>query len=147
MPAAFVGVSPPRYLQLVMTEPPPSFESASVAAVLAQRGREDRTALLDELVTMLAEVVPGVQVERALLRRHVTAIRLPLGGFVYGLKRSSRDGFEATRQQEVRGVVIRTDVMEIDAFLAELGPAIDAELRRTERGREALRAWLNSTNP
>jgi len=129
-----------------MTDPDrtPSFESATVAAVLAQRSREDRAALLDELVTMFSEIVPGVQVDRALLRRHVTAVRLPLGGFIYVLKRSSRDSFEASRQQEVRGVVIRTDPMEIDAFLAELGPALDAELRRTERGRDALRAWLSS---
>ena len=130
----------------LMTDGAPSFESASVAAVLAQRSREDRTGLLDELVTMRSEIVPGAQVERALLRRHVTAIRLPLGGFVYVLKRSSNDSFEASRLQEVRGVVIRTDRMEIDAFLAELGLALDAELRRTERGRDALHAWLKSTN-
>ena len=130
-----------------MTDPTPSFESASVAAVLAQRSREDRTALLDDLVTMLSGIVPGVKVERALLRRHVTAIRLPLGGFIYMLERSASNSFEASRQQQVRGVVIRTDPMEIDVFLAELGPALDVELRRTERGREALRVWLNSTNP
>ena len=131
---------------LRMTDPTPSFDSASVAAVLAQRSREDRSALLDELVAMLSGIVPGVQVERALLRRHVTAIRLPLGGFVYMLKRSSNDSFEASRQQVVRGVAIRTDPMEIEAFLVELGPALDAELRRTERGRDALQKWLNSTN-
>jgi hypothetical protein len=129
-----------------MTDPTSSFESASVAAVLAQRCREDRTALLDELVTMLSGIVPGVRIDRALLRRHVTAIHLPLGGFVYVLRRSSNDSFEASRLHEVRGVVIRTDPMEIDAFLAELGPALDAELRRTERGRDALQEWLNSTN-
>lgn len=130
-----------------MTDPNSSLESASVAAILAQRNREDRAALLDELVNMLSGIVPGVQVDRALLRRHVTAIRLPLGGFVYALKRSANDSFEASRHHEVRGVVIRSDPMEIDAFLAELGLALDAELRRTERGRDALREWLNSTNP
>jgi hypothetical protein len=35
--------------------------------------------------------------------------------------------------------------MEIDAFLAELGAAIDVELRRTEAGRAALQKWLNSS--
>jgi hypothetical protein len=129
-----------------MTDPTPSYESASVAAILAQRSREDRSALLDELVAMLSEIVDGVQVERALLRRHVTAIRVPLGGYVYVLKRSSTSSFEASRQQAVRGVVIRTDPMEIDAFLAELGMALDVELQRTERGRDALRQWLKSTN-
>jgi hypothetical protein len=123
----------------------PSFESASVAAILAQRSREDQTELLEELVALLSDIVPGARIERALLRRHVTALRLPLGGFLYTLKRTN-DGFEASRMQEVRGVVIRTDPMEIDAFLAELGAALDTELRRTERGRNALRDWLNSTN-
>jgi hypothetical protein len=125
--------------------PGASSEGASVAAILAQRSREDLDALLDELVSMLSEVVPGVQVERALLRRNVTAIRLPLGGFVYTLKKTSGGSFEALRQQMVRGVVVRNYPLEIDVFLSELGLALDVELRRTERGRDALRAWLGST--
>jgi hypothetical protein len=129
-----------------MTDSTPSFEDVSVAAILAQRCRLDRKELLDDLVAMLSETVPGVQVERALIRRHVTSIRLPLGEYVYMLKKGSSDSFDAMRQQEVRGVVVRTVPMEIDAFLAELGLALDVELRRTERGRAALQAWLNSPN-
>lgn len=126
-----------------MTEPDSPFESASVAALLAQRSREDRNALLDELVAVLSGIVPGVQVQRALLRRHITGLRLPVGGYVYMLKRNANGSFDASRQQEVRGVVVRTVPMEIDAFLAELGVALDVELRRTEQGRRALQAWLN----
>jgi hypothetical protein len=129
-----------------MTDPPPSFDSASVAAVLAQRSREDRDALLDDLVTMLAGIVPGVQVDRSLLRRQVTAVRLPLAGAVYVLKRGKHGGFEAARQQEVRGVVVRTFPLEIDAFLSELAVAIDEELRRTEHGRAALEKWLTTNS-
>ena len=125
-----------------MTDDASSFESVSVAAILAQRSREDRRELLDDLVAMLAEVVPGVRIERSLLRRHVKSIRLPLGGFIYELKRHPDDQFEASRLQEVRGVVIRRDRLDIEAFLAELGLALDVELKRTERGRDALRAWL-----
>jgi len=128
-----------------MTDPNPSFEAASVAAVLAQRSREDRAAMLDELVTMLMEVVPGVKVERALLRRNVTSVSLPLGEYIYVLKRASDDSYETSRQQKVRGVVIRTDPMEVDSFLEELGLALDVELRRTERGRAALRDFLNAS--
>ena len=40
----------------------PSFEDVSVAAILAQRSRSDRNELLDDLVAMLSETVPGVQV-------------------------------------------------------------------------------------
>ena len=128
-----------------MTDFTPSFENASVAALLAKRSREDRAALLDELVAVLSGVVPGVQVKRALLRRNITSVRLPVGEFVYVLARSANDSFEASRQQEVRGVVIRTVPMAIDAFLAELGLALDVELRRSERGREALQEWLKPT--
>jgi hypothetical protein len=67
---------------------------------------------------------------------------LPLGGFIYELQRRADDSFEASRLQEVRGVVIRRDRLEIDTFLTELGLALDVELRRTERGRDALREWL-----
>ena len=119
-----------------------SSESASVVAILTQRSREDRRELLDELVTMLAEVIPGVRIERSLLRRQVKSIRVPLGGYIYELKRHPNDTFEASRLQEVRGVVIRGERLEIDAFLAELGLALDVELKRTERGRDALREWL-----
>jgi len=130
-----------------MTEPTPSFDSVSVAAILMQRRREERAELLADLVILLSEVVPGAEVERALVRRRVTAIRLPLGEFVYVLKRGAGGSLEASRQHRVRGVVIRTDPMDIDAFLAELGLAIDAELQRTQRGRDALRAWLSSIEP
>jgi len=125
----------------------PSFESASVAAILTQRGREDRAALLDDLVAMLHGVVPGARVDRALFSRRVTALHLPVAGYLYVLRRSADEVFEAKRQQQVRGVVIRTDPMEIDAFLVELGLALEAELQRTDRGRAALRAWLNPKNP
>jgi hypothetical protein len=128
-----------------MTDPTRSIESASVAAILAQRSREDRSALLDELALMLSEIVPRAQVKRAFIGKRVTAVHLPLDGYIYVLKRAN-DSFEASRQQEVRGVVIRTDPMEIDGFLEELGLALDVELRRTERGREALRTWMNSTS-
>ena len=130
-----------------MADETPSFESVSVAAILTQRGREDRAALLDDLVLMLAEVVPGTRVERTLLGRRVTAILLPVGDYVYVLRRGAGETFEADRRKQVRGVVIRTEPMEIDAFLAELGLALDAELERTQRGRDALRRWLTSRNP
>lgn len=127
-----------------MTDQSRSWESTSVSAVLAGRSRDDVTTLLGELASLLSEVVPGAQVARTLIRRQITTVRLPLGGHVYLLRRRPDGAFEASRQHEVRGVVIRTDPMDIEPFLAELGSAIDAELRRSERGRDALRAWLDS---
>ena len=130
-----------------MSAPTPNFDDVSVAAILAQRSREDRSELLDDLVAMLSEVVPGCKVERGLIRRRVTGIRLPVGNTVFVLQRGANDAYEASRHQLVRGVVIRTDPLEIEEFLIELGTALDAELKRTERGREAIRSWLNTNNP
>ena len=129
-----------------MTEPPASWESTSVAAILARRSRDDLTELLGDLVTLLPGVVPGAEVRRSLVRRQITDVRLPLGDTAYVLRRGPGGRYEPSRQHAVRGVVIRTEPMEIDAFLAELGPAIDAELQRSERGRQALGAWLASMN-
>jgi len=126
-----------------MADQTPSFDDVSVAAVLAQRAREDRDDLLDDLVAMLSGVVPKVQVERTLLKRRVRAIRLPLGDYMYALARGDRGSFEASRQQVVRGVAVRTQPLEIEEFLAELGVALDVELKRTERGRAALASWLD----
>ena len=93
---------------------------------------------------MLSAILPDVRVERSLLRRRVTAVRVPVGTHLYVLSRAADGSFEPSRQQVVRGVAIRTVPMEIDAFLADLGTAIDAELRRTEQGKAALQKWLNS---
>lgn len=117
-----------------------------MAAVLARRSREDVTGLLGELVTMLSDLVPGARVKRTLIGRKITSVRLPLGGHVYTLERRPDGTFAAIRQQEVRGVVIRSDPLEIDAFLAELGAALDAEVQRSERMRGALRSWVDSMN-
>lgn len=129
-----------------MSDPTPSFEGASVAAWLVHRCRTDQQELLDELVTTLSAAVPGVEVERSLLKRQITSVRLPLGGCAYALKKNSSGTFEATRQQVVHGVAIRTSSMEVDEFLAELGLALDVELRRTEKGRAALQSFLNSSD-
>lgn len=129
-----------------MSDPTPSFESASVAAWLVQKSRSDQRELLDELVATLSAAVPGIAVERSLLRRRIIEVRIPLTGHSYVLKMNSDSSFEATRQQIVRGVAVRTVPMEIDAFLAELGLALDVELRRTEKGRAALQEFLNPGN-
>ena len=127
-----------------MTDPTPSADSTSVAAILAQRARADRAELLEDLVGLLAAVMPTAEVKRTLLGRNVRLVRVPIGDRAYVLERAGGGSFEARRQQIVRGVVIRNDPMEIDAFVGELSSALDAELRRTERGRQALESWLQS---
>lgn len=127
-----------------MSEPNPFADSTSVAGILARRSREERAELLEDLVALLVGVMPECAVKRSLLSRRVKSLRVPLGDRAYVLERTGGHSFEARRQQIVRGVVIRNDPMEIDAFVEELSAALDAELRRTERGRKALDSWLQS---
>ena len=115
--------------------------------MLAQRSREDRAALLDDLVAMLSEIVPGRagRARAAAPARHLG----PLAAWRIRLRpEAERERLVRSepRSRKCAASSIRTDPMEIDAFLAELGLALDAELRRTERGRDALRGWLNSTS-
>lgn len=118
-------------------------ETVSVAAQLIKRSKEDRDELLEDLVALLAGAVPDVQIARTFFRRRVKSIRCPVGESVYMLARAGRS-FEVARQQQVRGVVVRTIPMDIEPFLAELGVALDAELQRSEQGRAALQKWMNT---
>lgn len=115
----------------------------SVAAVLAKRSREDLSELLEDLVALFIGVMP-VDIKRSLFGRAIKLVRIPLGDRAFVLERTRNGSFEARRQQIVRGVAIRNDPVEIDAFIAELSTALDAELRRSERGRAALDSWLQS---
>lgn len=127
-----------------MAVTPSDWESTSVAALLARQNGDDLAAMLADLLELLVDVVPRAEVKRSLLRRHVTHVRLPLGAHIYVLERRRGDAYVATRQQSVRDVVIRTDPMELPEWVAELGAAIDAELARSERARDALRRWMES---
>jgi hypothetical protein len=122
----------------------PSSDDVSVAAILARRSRDDRAELLEDLVALLVGVMPGIEVKRSLFTRKIQSIRVALGEQAYALERARDGSFEARRQQIVRAVVIRNEPIDVDVFIAELSAALDAEARRTERGREALDAWLKS---
>ena len=127
-----------------MKDPVPSAHSTSIAAVLAKRSRQDLGELIEDLIALLLGVMPDLEVKRSLFGRTMKSVRIPLGDRAFVLERTRRGSFEARRQQIVRGVAIRNDPLEIDTFIAELSEAIDAELRRSERGRSALDSWLRS---
>lgn len=124
--------------------PTPSSDDVSVSAILARRSRQDRSELLEDLVVLLVGVMPGIEVKRSLLTRKIQSIRVALGDHAYVLERTRDGSFEARRQQIVRAVVIRNEPIDVDVFISELSAGVDAEARRTERGREALDAWLKS---
>ncbi|HEX4683620.1 MAG TPA: hypothetical protein VH277_12960 [Gemmatimonadaceae bacterium] len=127
-----------------MSEPIPSADAVSVSAILAGQTLQDRTDMLEDLVNLLVGLMPGIEVKRAMFSRKITSIRAAFGDRAYVLERKGGGSFEARRQQVVRAVVIRNEPIDIDIFIAEFSSAVDSELRRNERGREALASWLRS---
>ena len=100
-------------------------------AAWIRRAQTDLHAFLEALATRLEGALPGrVQVERkrdGLLSatRHVIAITIQVDGSRYLLDAHDHD-VRASRQHEVRGVVLKTESLPLDRWLQDL----EDELRR-----------------
>jgi len=128
--------------------PPPDWESLGVAGALLVRYQQDQQALLEELATFLESTLPR---QTAIRRTHgvigprrATGLSVEIGGTRYELTQASRSGLEAGRTRVVRGVAVRTEPLEVEIWLKELGAALANELERTGGGRAALERLLHS---
>jgi hypothetical protein len=108
----------------------------------------DVATSVEVLAAKLEAALPGAtRVERrarGLLRREkaVEAIEVGLGGTRYALR--MRDGRpEATREQEVRGVVIRREPLDLAAWTQALGDDLAEQARSSAQARAALERLLS----
>ncbi|AWP25104.1 MAG: hypothetical protein M0Z85_00730 [Gammaproteobacteria bacterium] len=112
-------------------------------AAWIRRAQTDLHAFLEALATRLEGALPGrVQVERkrdGLLSatRHVIAITIQVDGSRYLLDAHDHD-VRASRQHEVRGVVLKTESLPLDRWLQDL----EDELRRLSGSLEGARGIL-----
>lgn len=112
-------------------------------AAWIRRAQSDLHAFLEALAARLEGALPGrVQVERkrdGLLSatRHVTAITIQVDGSRYLLDAHNHD-VRASRQHEVRGVVLKTESLPLDRWLQEL----EDDLRRLSGTLEGARGIL-----
>ena len=103
----------------------------------------DTAVYVEVLARKLEDALPAeTSVRRrakGLLSREkvVEAIEVTLGDQRYALKRQGR-ALTAARAQEVRGVVIKREPLELDAWVA----ALTAQLRELAAGSAAARAAL-----
>jgi hypothetical protein len=132
-----------------VAEPEPSapdWKTVGVGGALLSRYQQDQQALVEQLATFLESTLAHqIQVQRThglIGPKHTTRLSVELNGLRYALERGRGDAFEASRTRVVRGVALRTDPLPIDAWLRELGLAIEAELERTNNGRAALSKLL-----
>ncbi len=107
----------------------------------------DVGTFVESLATKLEEALPGrVKVQRA--RRGLTgpktvrAIALDAGGERLELLRGDGDAIETRRARTSGGIVLKTEAVDTDKWLAALGEALALEAQRNERTRQALERLL-----
>jgi hypothetical protein len=117
----------------------------SAASLRASSG--DLRTFVDVLADKLDRALPGrVKVERRPVRllskqKHVTAIELDLGGTRYLL--AAQDGaVEARCATAVRGIVLKSAVVSLDAWIDALLRELANEAQTSEQSRLALEQLL-----
>jgi hypothetical protein len=106
----------------------------------------DLKTFVDVLANKLEGALPGrVLVERKSTRflgkeKRVERIQCLLGEARYVL--SMRDGIEARRAKEVRGVVLKTEQLSLDEWLGSLARDLAGEARTNEQAQLALQQLL-----
>jgi hypothetical protein len=107
----------------------------------------DLGAFVESLATKLADVLPGrVRVQRArrglLGPKIVRRIAFDAGGQRLELVRGDDDAVETRCARLSGGIVLKTEELDTESWLAVLGEALAAEAGRNERTRQALERLL-----
>ena len=107
----------------------------------------DTRSLVEALATKLERALPAEtdvdRKPRKLLSRakQVTRIDVRLGDFTYAL-RMEGDRAHTERSRTSGGIVIKSEQLSLDAWLAALGDTLRAEAQRSESTRLALERLL-----
>ena len=124
----------------------PSFDIDTLAASLrADSG--DVAGFVESVAVKLEDVLPGrVQVQRA--RRGmfgpkvVRKVELDTGAERLELVRGADDKVETRRARVSGGIVLKTETLDMNTWLAALGAALAAEAEQSEQTRRALERLL-----
>jgi hypothetical protein len=107
----------------------------------------DLAVFVEVLADKLEQALPGrVQVERRATRflgkaKRVERLQCQLGDQRY-LLAARHGGVETRRATSVRGVVLKTDELPLEAWLGALAGDLAAEAETSERARTALQGLL-----
>jgi hypothetical protein len=119
-----------------------------VAAAMAKEHAAHQVEFLDWLARFLGEALPDhVTVERkgSLFAREkpVSAVRIELGEEHYVLAGGSRGGaLKAQRSLVKRGIVLRTEDLPVERWIADLGEALEGHSRQNQAAASALRKFF-----
>lgn len=103
----------------------------------------DISAFVEALAVKLEGALPGgVRVDRVRRGfrgpRWVREISLDAGGLRLTLRRSESDALECKASRVSGGIVLKTEPIDLERWIEELGRALSAEAQRSIRAREAL---------
>jgi hypothetical protein len=126
-----------------MDDPALSFDR--VAASLRADAR-DLAVFLEVLAGKLGDALPSaVTVEREggiLSRKRVKRLQVQLGEHRYELTRAG-SGLEGRRSHSVRGITLKTEVLAIEDWIAELARHLTEHARGSATARDALDRLLS----
>jgi hypothetical protein len=109
----------------------------------------DLTAFTEALATKLEGALPG---QTAVTRgggglfggpKRVQAIAVQLGDARYEM-RVNKHGMSCTRGKAVRGIVLKTEEMNLDEWIGELSRDLSEQASRSEQARLALERLVSS---
>ncbi|HVS43134.1 MAG TPA: hypothetical protein VMU20_12765 [Candidatus Dormibacteraeota bacterium] len=129
-----------------MSEPPPDGLDLDLLAAQLRADTHDIASFVEVLAGKLIDILGDhVSVERAggMFRRAkgIATLRVTLGEDVYEAARAS-SGWVCRHEHTVRGIRLRGEELDIDAWLTALVAAMAEEARRSARVRQALDSLL-----
>lgn len=123
------------------------WESLGLAGALAHSYAQDARGFLPLLAIVLQGAMPAeTTVERKgglfQKKKPVRKVTVTLGDQVYTLEDPGQGPLDAHRIKIVRGIVLKTEPMPIETWLADLSEEISARAGRNEKALFALRDLL-----
>src|SRR5437016_4994960 len=120
--------------------------STGVAATLAKEYGAHQVQFLESLARLLESALPEqVEVTRrgGLFAREkpVAQLRVDLGEARYTLENTGKGPLKAQRSLVKRGIVLRSEPMSVEDWIAEVGAALDALARDNEAAAAAMRRF------
>jgi hypothetical protein len=118
-----------------------AWEKIGVAAALSRNYAENQMGFLERLASWLQEIMPN---ETKIKRRGlfstgaIQKITLTAREFQYSLDVESNNTILFSRAKVVKGIVLKTEEISPEAWLAELGEFLEKQAEGNRKARETL---------
>ncbi|CAN5555750.1 hypothetical protein BH11ARM2_BH11ARM2_38270 [soil metagenome] len=116
--------------------------AAAMAKEYAAEGRDFMPTLVRLLETALPDETVPIEKGGFLSKRTTVGVRLTLGDFTYEIDGREPGPLRVGRTHVVRGIALKSEPIDIDAWLAEVGAGIEARMRASSKTTTALNGLL-----